>query len=99
MARIGGIVNDDTINNEDKLLGTNQDGVSKNYLISDVTSFIVEEVSAGIADLSIPVAQSQTVRNNNALDSTPITFWKGTQVQFDALSTAEQNEFDSYIIS
>ncbi len=45
MPRIQNLPNDASISANDKLLGTDVDGTTKNYLISDVTTFVANNMT------------------------------------------------------
>ena len=49
MARISSFVADADVTKDDKLLGTDVGGASKNYRLEDVSKFLKHTIAAGIA--------------------------------------------------
>lgn len=105
MAKISTYVVDSSISANDKVIGTDADNSNqtKNYLVSDLSAYIVSQVSAGLAVTNVLAASSAVDQVPSGLD-TPlqVTFGaaQGTgsdPVMVDALGNITFNETGLYL--
>ncbi len=70
MARIGNFVADTDVTKDDKLVGTDIGGASKNYRLEDVSRFIKNTNAAGIAAQFTYQFKTNTTRPNGSMSAT-----------------------------
>jgi len=90
MARIGNFVADTDVTKDDKLVGTDIGGASKNYRLEDVSRFIKNTNAAGIAAQFTYQFKANTTRPNGSMSA---TFSVVGSLQFSKLTAVEVNKF------
>ena len=89
MARIGNYKPDTDVTKEDKLFGTDSSGVTKNYRLRDVSTFIKNTNSAGIAAQFTYQYKASSPFGNGSMRITGSTFANLTSVKVNKYTYGE----------
>ena len=89
MARIGNYSTDTSVENTDKLLGSNAGGATRNFRVADITRFIKETNAAGASGQLVYSFESNEVQKSAG--SFVGTFSNGTQ--FSKLTSIKVSKF------
>ena len=100
MARISNYTRDTSVQNNDKLLGSNSDGTTANFQISDITKFLRDTNAAGTSgQLVYQLRENKSIGKFVATHSSGTNFSNLTQIKVHNKPSGSTKSAENYLQS